>query len=37
MCAMTKAEGEACQGAYACQSGICDDTTRACVPEPVCI
>ncbi|HSS00982.1 MAG TPA: hypothetical protein VLM79_28190 [Kofleriaceae bacterium] len=37
VCAMTKADDEQCQGDYACQSGICDDTTRACVPEPVCI
>jgi hypothetical protein len=36
-CALTKPEGEQCQGDQACQSRTCDQATRQCVPEPVCI
>jgi hypothetical protein len=36
-CAPLKLDGDICDSDSACLSGTCNTTTRACIPEPVCI
>jgi hypothetical protein len=35
-CVRPKPDGAACLGGRECASGVCDDLTSHCVPEPVC-